>query len=87
MVNTVVCKEEGCIGNRFKISVQRLKIILICIECGGFEKYNKEMNSNVPTICRSCSGEIFKVSKDVGKSEMYFECENCGKKFTFTLVK
>lgn len=86
MVNTVVCKEEGCTGNRFKISVQRLKIILICIECGGFEKYNKGINLNVPTICRGCNGEIFKVSKDVKKSEMYFECVDCGKKFTFILM-
>lgn len=83
MVNTVVCKKDGCIGNRFKISVQRLKIILICTECGGFEKYNKELNLNIPTICRNCNEEIFKVSKDIEKREMYFECVDCGKKFTF----
>lgn len=84
MVNTMVCKKEGCIGNRFKVSVQRLKIILICTKCGAFEKYNKEMNSNVPTICRNCGGEVFKVSRDIENSEMYFECVGCEKKFTFT---
>lgn len=81
MVNTVVCKKEGCIGNRFKISVQRLKVILICTECRTYEKYDKELNSMVPTICSKCGGEVFKVCKDVEKNEMYFQCELCDRKF------
>lgn len=83
MVNTIVCKKEGCKGNRFKISVRRLKVVLICTECRSVEKYNKEMNSNVPTICRQCNGEIFKVSRDVNKNQIYFECVDCGRKFEF----
>jgi hypothetical protein len=81
MFNTIVCKKKRCSGNRFKISVQRLKVILICTECKSFEKYDKEINSNVPTICRNCNGEIFKVSKEVKNNEIYFECVDCGRKF------
>ncbi|MCT8978060.1 hypothetical protein N4T77_15830 [Clostridium sp. CX1] len=84
MVNTVVCKKEGCVGNRFKISVQRLKVVLICTECRTCEKYDREMNQNVPTICRQCGGEIFKVCKDVEKNEIYFQCAECDRKFTFS---
>lgn len=82
MVNTIVCKEEGCSGNRFKVSVQRLKFILICTECRKFQKYNKEMNINIPTICTECTGEIFKVCKDVEYNRLIFECTCCGNNFT-----
>ncbi|WML33988.1 hypothetical protein [Clostridium sp. OS1-26] len=41
MLNTVVCKKEGCKGNRFKISVQRLKVLMICTECKVVEKLNR----------------------------------------------
>lgn len=83
MINTMVCEKEGCSGNRFKISVQRLKLILICTECRGAKKYGREMNSNIPTICSVCTGEIFKVCRDVEKNEMHFECIGCGYKFKF----
>jgi Zn finger protein HypA/HybF involved in hydrogenase expression len=83
MVNTMVCEKDGCRGNRFKISVQRLKLVLICTECKGTQKYPREMNSNIPTICSACTGETFKVCKDVDKNEILFECMSCGRKFVF----
>ncbi|MBC2581032.1 hypothetical protein [Clostridium sp. DJ247] len=83
MINTMVCKKEGCSGNTFKVSVQRLKLILICAECKDFEKYNKEMNLNIPTICSKCTGEVFKIGKNIETKEMVFQCMCCGHKFTF----
>ena len=83
MLNTVVCKKEGCKGNRFKINVQRLKVLMICTECKTVEKLNREMNSIFPTICSKCTGEIFKVCRNNEDNNMYFECTNCGHKFIY----
>lgn len=83
MLNTVVCKKEGCKGNRFKISVQRLKVLLICTECKNVEKLSRKMNAVIPTICLKCTGEIFKVSKNNENKNMVFECNNCGHKFIY----
>lgn len=84
MLNTVVCKKEGCKGNRFKISVQRLKVLLICTECKTVEKLNREINATIPTICSKCTGEVFRVCKNNQDMDIIFECNNCGYKFSYT---
>lgn len=83
MLNTIVCEKVGCSGNRFKISVQRLRVLLICTECRDIIKFNREANSIVPTICSKCNEEIFKVSKDIKSEHIWFNCIECGHRFKF----
>lgn len=84
MLNTIVCKKDGCKGNRFKISVQRLKVLLICTECKNTEKLKREINAVIPTICSKCTGEVFKVCRNNEEKNIIFECTNCSHKFVYT---
>lgn len=79
MIRTVVCKQEGCCGNKFYIESIEDYLSVTCKECGS--KYNFK-NSNyeckIISSCSKCNNDVFKLFRDDQEEKIYAKCCECG---------
>lgn len=79
MIRTLVCEKQGCNGNSFNIESKDNKMILTCKECKSiYELSNEAGECKVLSNCSHCSGEFFKVFKDIDNKRIYAKCIECG---------
>lgn len=79
MINTFVCKKDGCNGNKFRVNTENDKILLTCVECG--EQYTediREQHCKVLPVCGHCGTDIYKVFKDTEEDAVHIKCVECG---------
>lgn len=79
MIRTVVCQEEGCCGNKFRIETIDNNLQAICIECES--KYIFDVSYYDFTMissCAACNNDTFKLFRDIEKQTIYAKCSECG---------
>lgn len=79
MVQTVVCKKDGCSGNEFSIATEDNEIRLSCKNCGSTYYYDVSYYEFIMlSNCEKCNNDIFKVFNNLEKKGIYAKCTRCG---------
>lgn len=79
MVQTIVCKKDGCSGNEFHIITEDNKLKLICNDCGSTYYYDVSYYDFVMlSSCKKCNNNTFKVFNNLEKQGIYAKCTKCG---------
>ncbi|MBE6070501.1 MAG: hypothetical protein E7208_00915 [Clostridium butyricum] len=79
MMRTVVCKQDGCSGNEFYISMEDGKVKAKCKVCGSIYFYNSgSYDFNMLSNCSNCNNNVFKIFSDLQKEKLYIKCMECG---------
>lgn len=79
MIRTVVCKKDGCNGNKFYIVTEDNKLKLTCKDCGSVYYYDvSELDFTTLSNCEKCNNDTFKVFVDLENNKIYEKCTECG---------
>jgi hypothetical protein len=79
MIQTIVCKKDGCNGNEFNIVTEDNKLKLTCNECGSTYYYDVSYYEFVMlSSCKKCNNNTFKVFNNLEKQGIYAKCTKCG---------
>ena len=79
MVQTVVCKKDGCSGNEFHIVTEDNQLKLTCRDCGSTYYYDVSYYEFVMlSSCKKCNNDTFKVFNNLEKQGIYAKCTKCG---------
>ena len=79
MVQTIVCKKDGCSGNEFYIVTENNKLKLTCKDCGSTYYYDVSYYEFVMlSNCKECRNDTFKVFNNLDDQGIYAKCTRCG---------
>ncbi|MGL4774333.1 MAG: hypothetical protein ACRC2K_12255 [Clostridium sp.] len=79
MIRTVVCHQDKCDGNKFRINSNDNCIEATCIKCNTL--YSFDMSTcdfKFLSSCSACNNDSFKIFKDVDNGGIYAKCIECG---------
>ena len=79
MVQTVVCKKDGCSGNEFYITTEDNELKLTCKDCESTYYYDVSYYEFVMlSSCKKCNNDTFKIFNNLEKQGIYAKCTKCG---------
>lgn len=79
MIQTIVCKKDGCSGNEFRIVTEDNKLKLTCKDCGSIYYYDVSYYDFMMLAnCTECNNDTFKVFNNLDEQGIYAKCTKCG---------
>lgn len=78
MIISLVCENEPCSGDVFRIEVDKCKLTMICSKCESIRLNKDFKNKTIKPQCEKCGCDTFKMKYNFENDSIEMFCSNCG---------